>query len=136
LRLQQIRLALQDDSLWLESGAPPDSLWRRRIVEGARKCIRRIRDGQFAQLHALRIRSKRCRYTLEALGSAAPRRRLAAMTEIHRALGDYFDVCVAAQWLAGADPALPADCRRKLQTVARDDVRSQLRRVTKLLRSV
>jgi CHAD domain-containing protein len=54
------------------------------------------------ELHAVRIRAKRCRYAAEAVAPAVgkPARRFArAVAEVQEVLGDHQDAVIAGQWL-------------------------------------
>jgi len=63
-----------------------------------------------ADLHAVRILAKRCRYAADAVAPVvgAPARRFAeAMAEIQTVLGDHQDTVVAEQWLRAAAELTP-----------------------------
>ena len=61
------------------------------------------------ELHAVRIRAKRCRYAAEAAGKQAGHRAsqlAAACTDLQDALGEHQDAVVAQRWLSGIVPQL------------------------------
>jgi len=85
----------------------PASIALPRIVRGAYKAldrgVRSLADPPSdAELHAVRIRAKRCRYAAEACAPALgkPARRLARAAEaLQEALGELSDAVAAEQWL-------------------------------------
>jgi len=86
------------DSVDLELGDLVVKPWRklRRAVEELGD------DPPDAELHAIRIRAKRCRYAAEAVAPAIgkPARRFArAVAGLQEVLGEHQDAVVAGQWL-------------------------------------
>jgi CHAD domain-containing protein len=78
-------------------------LWR-KLVRSARAVSDPPTD---AELHALRIRAKRCRYLAEALvpvASKDARRFAAACRDLQDVLGEHQDTVVARQWLLSLIP--------------------------------
>jgi CHAD domain-containing protein len=89
---------------------PPlvDRPWRR-----LRKDVRSLAEvPQDQELHAIRIRAKRCRYAAEAVVPALgkPARDFAkAVAALQDVLGDHQDAVVASAWLREATVGAPAD---------------------------
>jgi CHAD domain-containing protein len=103
----------------------PESAVLRRVRRTWRRAeellARRQRDPQ--ALHALRIRLKNCRYTLELVADLSPRNATPLrhrLREAQQLLGDQRDVAAAIQWLDRSD--LPLAVRQEASTrLARRD---------------
>ena len=73
-------------------------------------------DPPDEELHAVRIRAKRCRYAAEAVAPAigkAAKRFAAAVEGVQEVLGEHQDAVVAGQWLrdhAAAAAGSPVEC--------------------------
>jgi CHAD domain-containing protein len=125
-QLRAVRVGLTTRELGLLNGVP-DSAVLRRVRRTWRRAdellARRPRDPQ--ALHALRIRLKNCRYTLELVADLSPRTATALrhrLREAQQLLGDQRDVAAAIQWLDRSD--LPLALREGASTrLARRDRR-------------
>ncbi|MGB8693015.1 MAG: CHAD domain-containing protein, partial [Steroidobacteraceae bacterium] len=110
----------------------PDALapWRRRILHAVRRCERRLRKARTSELHKLRIRTKHCRYALEALGERAPAAAVLELRRMQRALGRYVDLQLAAAWCeTRAAGELDRKLRRRIRRSARSLARRQARAI-------
>ena len=110
-QVQSVRAGLTSRELGLRQGLPESAVLR-RVRRNWRRAdellARRSRDPQ--ALHALRIRLKNCRYTLELVADLSPRNATALRHRLREAqllLGDQRDVVAAFQWLDRSDLPLP-----------------------------
>ena len=110
-QVQSVRAGLTSRELGLRQGLPESAVLR-RVRRNWRRAdellARRARDPQ--ALHALRIRLKNCRYTLELVADLSPRNATALrhrLREAQQLLGDQRDVAAAFQWLDRSDLPLP-----------------------------
>ena len=110
-QMRAVRVGRTTRSLGLVVGVPESAVLRsvRRTWRRADKLLaQRAREPQ--ALHALRIRLKNCRYTLELVADLSPRNALALrhrLREAQQLLGDQRDVAAAIQWLDRSDLPLP-----------------------------
>jgi len=110
-QVQSVRAGRTSRELGLRQGLPESAVLR-RVRRNWRRAdellARRARDPQ--ALHALRIRLKNCRYTLELVADLSPRNATALrhrLREAQQLLGDQRDVAAAIQWLDRSDLPLP-----------------------------
>ena len=110
-QVQSVRAGRTSRELGLRQGLPESAVLR-RVRRNWRRAdellARRSRDPQ--ALHALRIRLKNCRYTLELVADLSPRNATALRHRLREAqllLGDQRDVVAAFQWLDRSDLPLP-----------------------------
>ena len=110
-QVQSVRAGRTSRELGLRQGLPESAVLR-RVRRNWRRAdellARRSRDPQ--ALHALRIRLKNCRYTLELVADLSPRNATALrhrLREAQQLLGDQRDVAAAIQWLDRSDLPLP-----------------------------
>jgi CHAD domain-containing protein len=109
--LQSVRAGRTARELGLLKGVPESAVLRRvrRTWRRADELLtQRPRDPQ--ALHALRIRLKNCRYTLELVADLSPRNATALrhrLREAQQLLGDQRDVAAAMQWLDRSNLPLP-----------------------------
>jgi len=110
-QVQSVRAGRTSRELGLRQGLPESAVLR-RVRRNWRRAdellARRSRDPQ--ALHALRIRLKNCRYTLELVADVLPRNATALrhrLREAQQLLGDERDVAAAIQWLDRSDLPLP-----------------------------
>jgi CHAD domain-containing protein len=145
-RYRAVRARLTDiaeEPPWLEPGEPPRSRagpvvrrvvrtrWRRAEAAAAAVLARDPPVVTDAELHHVRILTKRIRYASDAavgvFGKAAARfaHRLAAVQDV---LGDHQDTVVAEEWLRNAAAAHPELALAAGQLVARERTIRGLRR--------
>ena len=109
--VQSVRAGRTIRELGLLKGVPESAVLRRvrRTWRRADELLApRPRDPQ--ALHALRIRLKNCRYTLELVADLSPRNATALrhrLREAQQLLGDQRDVAAAIHWLDRSDLPLP-----------------------------
>jgi CHAD domain-containing protein len=109
--LQSVRAGRTARELGLLKGVPESAVLRRvrRTWRRADELLtQRPRDPQ--ALHALRIRLKNCRYTLELVADLSPRNATVLrhrLREAQQLLGDQRDVAAAMQWLDRSNLPLP-----------------------------
>lgn len=110
-QVQSVRAGRTSRELGLRQGLPESAVLR-RVRRNWRRAdellARRSRDPQ--ALHALRIRLKNCRYTLELVADLSPRNATTLRHRLREAqllLGDQRDVAAAFQWLDRSDLPLP-----------------------------
>jgi CHAD domain-containing protein len=116
--VQSVRAGLTTRELGLRKGVPESAVLR-RVRRNWRRAdellVRGSRDPR--ALHALRIRLKNCRYTLELVADLAPRNATALrhrLREAQQLLGDQRDVAAAIQWLNRS--GLPLELREEAGT--------------------
>jgi CHAD domain-containing protein len=120
------------DELEVELGDLVRKPWKK-----LRRAVQELGDDPpDAELHAVRIRAKRCRYAAEAVAPAvgkAAKRFAAAVEGVQEVLGEHQDAVVAGQWLRAhaadsggrADRAFVAGELAGLEDVAADRSREQ-----------
>jgi CHAD domain-containing protein len=113
----------------------PDSAdpWRQRILRSVAKLDKRARAARTTQLHALRVRAKRCRYAIELLGAPAPRSIIRRLRRIQAVLGRYCDARLAALWLDTDRAAFGKRLQGRLRRAAHQIVARRARRSKRLL---
>jgi CHAD domain-containing protein len=115
----------------------PDALdpWRKRVLRGAEKLEKQMqRANSKKRLHRLRIRVKRCRYALEALDSAAPRRMVRRLRRVQAILGRYCDARLVTRWIDEDDAPGDRALRKRLRSFARANLDKQADHVRRKLR--
>ncbi|MEY2920802.1 MAG: hypothetical protein RL261_2107 [Pseudomonadota bacterium] len=137
-QVQAVRAGVTGRKLGLVAGVPETAVLRsvRRTWRRADKLLAQpSRDPQ--ALHALRIRLKNCRYTLELVADLSPRNATALrhrLREAQQLLGDQRDVAAAIQWLDRSDLPLPLRQLASTRLAWRD--RQQLRELGSALRQL
>jgi CHAD domain-containing protein len=123
-QVRAARTGLTGRQLGLPDGVPESAVLRRvrRTWRRADRLLaQRARDPQ--ALHALRIRLKNCRYTLELVADLSPRNATALrhrLREAQQLLGDQRDVAAAIQWLDRSDLPLPLRQQARTRLTRRD----------------
>jgi CHAD domain-containing protein len=133
-RVGKICKVLSRGALHVQSSAPVADAWERRILRSVEKVERRAHRAKGADLHGIRIRARRCRYTLEALGVLAPRQSLNRMKRIQASVGQFCDARLAAAWLQHNAVLTDADMRRRLVRVAQKVARRRKEAAIRMLR--
>lgn len=92
--------------------------WHARVLRRVSAFDRGLHRARRRDLHRVRIRAKRCRYALEALGPDAPRQSLQRMKGLQASLGCSCDARLAAEWLQLKEPGLDEALRERLLRAA------------------
>jgi CHAD domain-containing protein len=134
-RSRKVRELLAGGPALFRKSVPTTAVpWKKRILRGVARFDRLLHRAGRRDLHRVRIRAKRCRYSLEALGPDAPRRSLHHMKSIQTSLGCYCDARLAAEWLQLQAPLHDRALRKRLLRAARTLVKQRATAALRALR--
>jgi CHAD domain-containing protein len=123
-QVQAVRAGISTRGLGLLDGVPEAAVLRRvrrSWMRADELLSRRPRAPQ--SLHALRIRLKNCRYTLEIVADLSPQQAATLrhrLQEAQQLLGERRDVATAIQWLDRSGLPLPLRQKASMRLALRD----------------
>jgi len=118
----------------IERRQVPGRKWRTRVRGTAEGVQRAARRAKRSEIHAVRVKAKRCRYALAACDPDKGASELSAMQRIQQAFGAYCDARMAMRWLRRDGAELEEDLRRQLRRAARSIAEREFRHIRRLFK--